>query len=86
MSRWYHDKYVEPARISNSKKGGNQSIFKCRPDSKAFGLTLADVVLVSVLAPLIGPLFLYEAETRGPGDALPALRYLTVLDSLYVLV
>lgn len=68
------------------EEGGNQSIFKCRPDSKAFGLTLADVVLVSVLMPLIGPLFLHEAETRGPGNALPVLRYLTVLGSYYILI
>lgn len=43
-------------------------------------------MLVSVLIPLIGPLFLREAGTRGPGDALPALRYLTVLDSYYILI
>jgi hypothetical protein len=53
------------------RRGGNQSIFKCRPDCKAFGLTLANVVLVSVLVPLIGPSLLLEAATRGPGDALP---------------
>lgn len=55
------------------RRGGNQSIFKCRPDSKAFGLTHADVVLVSVLIPLIGPLFLHEAETRGPEMPYPEI-------------
>lgn len=61
------------------RRGGNQSIFKCRPDCKAFGLTLANVVLVSVLVPLIGPSLLLEAETRGPTRDWNTSQYLDLL-------